>query len=183
MSSNNRYKLEDNSDLETINSFKILISNIKALKDKTWGCPWQKIQSHVSLIPFLYEESNEFIDAIYEKNADNICEELGDLLLQVMLHAEIGYEEKEFTLNDVIKNLNKKIINRHPYIFNKKEKVSLKKSQQIWENIKNADKEVTTEYNGPIGKAVIFPSTWIHKVEPVTNGERYVLTAWAYGDI
>ena len=42
---------------------------------------------------------------------------------------------------------------------------------------------VLTEYNGPVGKAVIFPSTWIHKVEPVTNGERYVLTAWAYGDI
>ena len=141
MSSNNRYKLENNSDLETINSFKILISNIKALKDKTWGCPWQKIQSHISLIPFLHEESNEFIDAIYEKNADNICEELGDLLLQVMLHAEIGYEKKEFELNDVIKNLNKKIINRHPYIFNKKEKVSLKKSQQIWEKIKNLEKE------------------------------------------
>jgi len=141
MSSNNRYEMENNSDLETINSFKILISNIKALKDKTWGCPWQKIQSHISLIPFLYEESNELIDAIYEKNADNICEELGDLLLQVMLHAEIGYEEKEFTLNDVIKNLNKKIIYRHPYIFNKKEKVSLKKSQQIWVNIKNLEKE------------------------------------------
>jgi len=141
MDSNNRYKLENNSELETINSFKILISNIKALKDKTWGCPWQKIQSHVSLIPFLYEESNEFIDAIYEKNADNICEELGDLLLQVMLHAEIGYEEKEFELNDVIKNLNEKIINRHPYIFNKKEKVSLKKSQQIWGNIKNLEKK------------------------------------------
>jgi len=89
----------------------------------------------------LYEESNEFIDAIYEKNADNIREELGDILLQVMLHAEIGYEEKEFALNDVIKNLNKKIINRHPYIFNKKEKVSLKKSQQIWENLKNLEKE------------------------------------------
>ncbi len=141
MSSNNRYKLENNSDLETTNSFKNLISNIKALKDKTWGCPWQKIQSHISLIPFLYEESNEFIDAIYEKNANKMCEELGDLLLQVMLHAEIGYEEKEFTLNDVIKNLNKKIINRHPYIFNKKEKVSLKKSQQIWVNMKNLEKE------------------------------------------
>jgi len=141
MSLNNRYKLENNSDLETINSFKILISNIKALKDKTWGCPWQKMQSHRSLIPFLHEESNEFLDAIYEKNTDNICEELGDLLLQVMLHAEIGYEEKEFTLNDVIKNLNKKIINRHPYIFSKKEKVSLKKSQEIWENIKNSEKE------------------------------------------
>ena len=86
-----------------------MISNIKSLKDKTWGCPWQKIQSHKSLIPFLNEESSEFIDAIYEKNANNICEELGDLLLQVMLHSEIGYENKEFELNDVIKNLNKKI--------------------------------------------------------------------------
>ena len=58
-----------------------------------------------------------------------------------MLHAEIGFEKKEFELNDVIKNLNKKIINRHPYIFNKREKVSLKKSQQIWVNIKNLEKE------------------------------------------
>ena len=141
MSSNDRYNLQKNSDLETLESFKILISNIKSLKDKNWGCPWQKIQSHKSLIPFLHEESNEFIDAIYEKKADNICEELGDLLLQVMLHAEIGYEKKEFELNDVIKNLNKKIINRHPYIFKKKEKVSLEKSQKIWENIKNSEKE------------------------------------------
>ena len=141
MSSNNRYNLQNNSYLKAVASFKILISNVKSLKDKTWGCPWQKIQSHISLIPFLHEESSEFTDAIYEKNTDNICEELGDLLLQIMLHAEIGYEEKEFELNDVIKNLNKKIINRHPYIFNKKEKVSLEKSQQIWEDIKNSEKK------------------------------------------
>ena len=141
MSSNDRYNLQTNSDLKTLESFKILISNVKLLKYKTWGCPWQKIQSHKSLIPFLNEESSEFIDAIYEKNADYICEELGDLLLQVKLHSEIAYENKEFELNDVIKNLNKKIINRHPYIFNKKEKVSLKKSQQIWANIKNLEKE------------------------------------------
>ncbi len=168
MSSNNRYKLENNSDLETINSFKILITNIKALKDKTWGCPWQKIQSHVSLIPFLYEESNEFIDAIYEKNADNICEELGDLLLQIMLHSEIGYEEKEFALNDVLKNLNKKIINRHPYIFNKKEKVSLKKSQQIWENIKNSEKE-TIYIESSISKNLNFK---IKNLPPTVGTEK-----------
>ena len=141
MSPNNSFNCLNNSDLETLESFKILISNIKSLKDKTWGCPWQKKQSHISLIPFLHEESSEFTDAIYEKNANNICEELGDLLLQIMLHAEIGYEEKEFELNDVIKNLNNKIINRHPYIFNKKEKVSLEKSQQIWEDIKNSEKK------------------------------------------
>ena len=126
MNSNNRYELENNSDLETLESFKILISNVKSLKDKTWGCPWQKMQSHKSLIAFLNEESSEFIDAIYEKNANNICEELGDLLLQVMLHSEIGYENKEFELNDVIKNLNKKIINRHPYILKKRKSISKK---------------------------------------------------------
>ncbi len=141
MSSNNRYYFQNNSDLETLKSFRNLISNVKSLKDKTWGCPWQKIQSHISLIPFLHEESSEFIDAIYEKDADNICEELGDLLLQIMLHAEIGYEEKEFELNDVIKKLNKKIINRHPYIFKKQEKVSLEKSQELWEDIKNSEKK------------------------------------------
>ena len=141
MSSKYRFYFQENPDLETLESFKNLISNVKSLKDETWGCPWQKIQSHTSLIPFLHEESSEFANAIYEKNADNICEELGDLLLQVMLHAEIGYENKEFELNDVIKNLNKKIINRHPYIFNKKEKVSLEKSQEIWANIKNSEKK------------------------------------------
>ena len=141
MTLNNRYKSQNNSDLKTLESFKILISNIKSLKDKNWGCPWQKIQSHKSLIPFLHEESSELTDAIYEKNADEICEELGDLLLQIMLHTEIGQEEKEFELNDVIKILNKKIINRHPYIFKKKEKVSLEKSQQVWEDIKNSEKK------------------------------------------
>ena len=81
MSSNDSYNLQKNSALETLESFKILISNVKSLKDKTWGCPWQKIQSHKSLIPFLNEEISELIDAIYEKDADHICEELGDCLL------------------------------------------------------------------------------------------------------
>ena len=177
MSSNNRYKLENNSDLETINNFRILISNIKALKDKTWGCPWQKIQSHKSLIPFLHEESNEFIDAIYEKKADNICEELGDLLLQVMLHAEIGYEKKEFELNDVIKNLNKKIINRHPYIFKKKEKVSLEKSQQIWENIKNSEKE-TPHMESSISKNL---NMKIKNLPPMVGTDKITNVVKEYG--
>ncbi len=127
MNLNNGYNNQKECDLNTLESFKILISNIKYLKDKNWGCPWQKIQSHKSLIPFLNEESSEFIDAIYEKNANNICEELGDLLLQIMLHAEIGFEEKQFELKDVIENLNKKIVNRHPYIFKKKRKSIFKK--------------------------------------------------------
>ena len=64
MPSNDRYNLQKNSDFKTLESFEILISNIKSLKDKNWGCPWQKIQSHESLIPFLLEERNEFIEEI-----------------------------------------------------------------------------------------------------------------------
>jgi len=177
MSSNDRYNLQKNSDLETLESFKILISNIKSLKDKNWGCPWQKIQSHKSLIPFLLEESNEFIEAIYEKNSDNICEELGDLLLQVMLHAEIGYEKKEFELNDVIKNLNKKIINRHPYIFKKKEKVSLEKSQKIWENIKNSEKE-TPHMESSISKNL---NMKIKNLPPIVGTDKITNVVKKYG--
>jgi len=177
MSSNDRYNLQKNSYLETIENFKILISNVKSLKDKIWGCPWQKIQSHKSLIPFLHEESNEFIDAIYEKKADNICEELGDLLLQVMLHAEIGYEKKEFELNDVIKNLNKKIVNRHPYIFKKKEKVSLEKSQQIWENIKNSEKEAT-HIESSISKNLNFK---IKNLPPTVGTDKITNVVKEYG--
>ncbi len=177
MPSNDRYNLQKNSDLKTLESFKILISNIKSLKDKNWGCPWQKIQSHKSLIPFLLEESNEFIEAIYEKKADNICEELGDLLLQVMLHAEIGHEKKEFELHDVIKNLNKKIINRHPYIFKKKEKVSLEKSQQIWENIKNSEKE-TPHMEGSISKNL---NMKIKNLPPMVGTDKITNVVKEYG--
>jgi len=140
MNSINKYNSENKSELEALENFKILINNIKLLKDKTSGCPWQRIQSHESLIPFLTEESYEFISAIYEKDANSICEELGDILLQIMLHAQIGSEEKEFELKDIINSLNMKIIRRHPYIFKHKEKVSLNKSQEIWENIKNLEK-------------------------------------------
>ena len=141
MISINKYNNENKSELEALENFKILITNIKLLKDKNWGCPWQKIQSHQSLIPFLTEESYEFMHATYEKDTNNMCEELGDILLQVMLHAQIGFEEKEFELKDIIHKLNMKIIRRHPYIFEKKEKVSLKKSQEIWESFKNSEQK------------------------------------------
>ena len=140
MTSINGFNKVNKSELKSLENFKILMTNIKLLKEKHWGCPWQKIQSHKSLIPYLIEEVYEFINAIYDKDNNNICEELGDILLQIMLHSEISFEEKEFELKDVIYNLNMKIIKRHPYIFQKKEKVSLEKSQEIWENIKNSEK-------------------------------------------
>ena len=177
MTSETRYKIQKAKELETIENFRILISNIKLLKDKIWGCPWQKKQSHESLIPFLNEESSELIDAIYEKNTNNICEELGDLLLQIMLHSEIGFEEKEFELKDIIKNLNKKIINRHPYIFKKREKVSLKKSQEIWSTIKNLEKKQQYKESSISGKL----NSTIKSFPAIVGSEKIINTVKDYG--
>ena len=121
---------------DTVNEFKELLDNINAIRNEKEGCPWQKSQTHKTLLPYLLEESYEFIEAIELKDKNNMKEELGDILLQVMLHAAIEYENKEFSIKDVINCLNKKIKYRHPHVFQKKEKISKKKAEEIWDKLK-----------------------------------------------
>ena len=128
--------------INALNEFKELLDNINAIRDKKEGCPWQKSQTHKTLLPYLLEESHEFIEAIELKDKTNMKEELGDILLQVMLHAEIEYENKEFSITDVINCLNKKIKYRHPHIFKKKVNISKKEAEEIWAQLKkNPHKE------------------------------------------
>ena len=128
------------SDLEAIENFKELLTNINMLKNKKNGCPWLKKQSHKSLIPYLIEESYEVIDSIEDKDKENMAEELGDILFQVMLHSEIASKKKEFEIKDVLYLLNKKIRSRYPYIFEKNNKVSIKESKAIWKERKYLEK-------------------------------------------
>ena len=132
----NHNKEIENDDLEAIESFKKLLNNIHSLKNKKYGCPWQKIQTHETLLPYLIEESYEFINSIENKDIKNAKEELGDVLFQILLHAEISNENEEFHIKDVINVLNKKIILRHPYIFKDRQNISLEEAQQIWNTIK-----------------------------------------------
>lgn len=80
-------------------------------------CPWDRKQTHKSLIPYLLEEAYETIDAIEKKQPDSLCEELGDLLLQVALHAEISREKGKFSFEDVSKSIREKMVRRHPHVF------------------------------------------------------------------
>tara|TARA_Y100001978_G_scaffold56724_1_gene51043 strand:- start:955 stop:1386 length:432 start_codon:yes stop_codon:yes gene_type:complete len=128
------------SDMEAIDNFRELIQNIHKLHDAKEGCPWHKSQTHESLMPFMFEESNEFKNALKSKNIDNIADELGDILLQVMLHSEISRINNGFSIKDVITKLNKKILIRHPYIFEKKVKVTLKEANNIWKKRKEREK-------------------------------------------
>ena len=81
------------------------------------GCPWDKAQTHESLIKCLQEESGEVIEAIQKKDDENLCEELGDVLLQVLMHSQIAAEGQRFTIGDVVDMLAKKLVRRHPHVF------------------------------------------------------------------
>lgn len=105
------------------------------------GCPWDKAQSHLSLTPFLIEETYEVLESIEDKNSQKLCDELGDLLLQILFHSQIAKEEGLFDVNDVLSNLIKKIKRRHPHIFEKgKSALTPEEVLKNWEEIKLKEK-------------------------------------------
>jgi tetrapyrrole methylase family protein/MazG family protein len=104
------------------------------------GCKWDRIQTHNSLIKCLKEETREFVRAVRTKNPENIKEELGDILLQVMFHSQIAKKRGEFTINDVIETLNAKLRHRHPHVFDKKRVNSVREIVNNWNKIKKKEK-------------------------------------------
>jgi tetrapyrrole methylase family protein/MazG family protein len=104
------------SDRETEKQFTALLNVMAQLRSDA-GCPWDKSQTHLSLKPCLLEETYELLDALDDGDAKKVTEELGDVLLQVIFHAQIAKEENRFTMEDVIALLTDKLVRRHPYVF------------------------------------------------------------------
>jgi tetrapyrrole methylase family protein / MazG family protein len=104
------------------------------------GCPWDREQTHQSLIRYVIEEAYEVVEAIEENDLEHLAEELGDLLLQVYIHAEIARQEGEFSLGDIFEHLNAKLIRRHPHVFGSVEANNAGQVVQNWEMIKKQEK-------------------------------------------
>lgn len=104
------------------------------------GCDWDKQQTHETLRTYLIEEAYELIDAIDHQDDEGIVEELGDVLLQVMLHSQIGEESGYFSIEDVIKGITEKMIRRHPHVFSHAHVDSIDDINQNWEMIKREEK-------------------------------------------
>lgn len=104
------------------------------------GCPWDRKQTHQSLRRYLLEEAYETVEAIDEDDVDALCEELGDVLLQIMLHAQIASEEGYFTIEDIISTLTAKMIRRHPHVFGESEVADADAVVVNWEQIKAQEK-------------------------------------------
>lgn len=103
------------------------------------GCPWDREQDHQSLKPYLLEEAYELIEAVDSGDAAKLCEELGDLLLQIVFHAQIAAERGQFDIADVCRGINRKLLNRHPHVFGS---VQVQGSAEVvdnWERIKRAE--------------------------------------------
>jgi tetrapyrrole methylase family protein / MazG family protein len=117
-------------------SFQEVIAHLRAPE----GCPWDREQTHLTLRAHLLEETYETLTAIDEENPDALCEELGDLLLQIVLHAQIANEYGEFKMAEVLKRIHNKLVSRHPHVFSNLELADADSVVVNWEKLKAAER-------------------------------------------
>lgn len=123
-------------DLDSFATLVYLVSRLRAQD----GCPWDREQTHISIKPFLVEEAYEVVQALDREDPGKLCEELGDLLLQIALHAQIAAEAGEFDIGQVLRSINSKIIRRHPHVFGELEVKDAREVLLSWETLKQEER-------------------------------------------
>ncbi len=126
-------------------SFRKLIKIVDTLMGKN-GCPWDNVQTRESLKPYLVEETYEVLEALDTNDPDQIKDELGDLLYQILFHSKISSKNNEFDIKDVLNNLKEKMVRRHPHVFKEGQINTPDQVIERWEEIK---KEEKTHSNHP----------------------------------
>ena len=130
-----------NKDKYTIQDLLDIMARLRAPN----GCPWDREQDHKSLKIYLIEEAYEVLEAIDEENPKKLCDELGDLLLQVIFHAQIAKENGQFDFGDVAHGVSAKMINRHRHVFGEEEAETADDVMSIWEKVKKEEKGLDTQ--------------------------------------
>ena len=113
-----------------------LIEIMAALRTPVTGCPWDLEQNFATIVPYTIEEAYEVADAITRGDFDDLREELGDLLLQVVYHAQMAEEQNAFAFGDVVEAITRKMIRRHPHVFGDKRYADLAEQSRAWDQIK-----------------------------------------------
>jgi tetrapyrrole methylase family protein/MazG family protein len=125
--------------LKEWSTFREIIAKLRAPD----GCPWDREQTHESLKKYLIEEAHELLAAINDEDDEGVIEELGDVLLQVFLHAQIGEDDGYFAMEDVLQSVGSKMIRRHPHVFGDKNVVNSEEVLQNWQEIKKQEQPQT----------------------------------------
>lgn len=122
-----------------------LVEIMRALRDPETGCPWDVEQSFDTIVPYTIEETFEVVDAIERRDPDDLKEELGDLLLQVVYYSQLAAEAGLFEFEDVVEGITKKMIRRHPHVFGDASARSARSAKGQWERIKAEEKRERAE--------------------------------------
>ncbi|MGE8104026.1 nucleoside triphosphate pyrophosphohydrolase [Allorhizobium sp. NPDC080224] len=126
--------------MEASTDINRLLEIMAALRQPETGCPWDIVQTFETIKPYTIEEAYEVADAIERKDPDDLCEELGDLLLQVVFHARIAEDEGLFSFGDVVESITCKMIRRHPHVFARSDADTPDAVKAQWDKIKQEEK-------------------------------------------
>ena len=137
----------------TIAALSELVAVVAQLRNPQGGCPWDLEQTHASLVPHVLEEAHEVADAIRHGDDAHLSEELGDLLLQVVLHAQIAQEERRFDLTSIARGITAKLVRRHPHVFGDAQASDSAAVKANWEAIKAMERAAAQ----PSGAAAVTP--------------------------
>lgn len=157
--------------LETsvLEALQQLIDVVAQLRSPNGGCPWDLAQTPQTLIPYVIEEAYEVVDAIRSGDKEAIAEELGDLLLQVVLQAQIASDTGQFTLKEVAQGITQKLIRRHPHVFGDVEVQGVEDVRQNWQQIKAAEKGETAAQTQRLSRKL---DRYARTLPPLTAGMK-----------
>jgi MazG family protein len=125
---------------EAAKAFREFVEVVKALRTPGTGCPWDLEQDHRTLRPYLVEEAGEVLEALDRGDDGGLCEELGDLLLQVVLHAQVAADRGAFSITEVVRGITRKMVRRHPHVFGSVRVSGSAEVVRNWEAIKEAER-------------------------------------------
>ncbi len=126
-----------------------LVAVMKKLRSPE-GCPWDRAQTHKSLMPFIMDECGELLDAIAAEDDANFKEELGDVLMHIVLHSVMAEERGAFTFDDVVEGITSKMISRHPHVFGQEAVETASEVVDLWEKVKAKEKNHAPKADGSI---------------------------------
>ena len=132
---------------KTSKLFLDLVNIVEKLRSPE-GCPWDKKQTHESLLPYFLEETYEVIESVELKDWETLKEELGDVLLHILLQAKIADETNKFNISDSLEGINNKLVNRHPHVFGDDNIDASVEAKQNWEDIKHVEKKRKSRLDG-----------------------------------
>lgn len=155
-----------------------LIAVVAQLRNPDGGCPWDLAQTPETLIPYIIEEAYETVDAIRQGNQGAIAEELGDLLLQVVLQSQIASETQQFSLIEVANGITQKLIRRHPHVFGEVEVNSIDEVHANWEQIKAAEKGESPTQQSLLSQKL---ARYVRRLPPLMAGLKLSEKAAAAG--